>query len=116
MKKKQIQQELPTFAPEAPDAFTMLDAMISKTGNVEYNGPSRTVSVRMNLIEYCTLESFSQFSGQSKNKIVNQMIAACVERLTESLSAEDLEGIQEIRSRLISELMDEELKANLGGK
>lgn len=106
-------KNLPLFQPEQPDSFSMLEAMVSKVGNIEYNGPYRMVSVRMQLFDYCTVEAMCQYSGQSKNKIVNQMIAACIERLNHELSEEDLEGIQAIRSKLISELLDEETKAQM---
>lgn len=113
---RKTEESLPLFAPEAPDSFTMLEAMVSKTGTLDYNGPYRMVSVRMQLLDYCTVEAMCQYSGQSKNKILNQMVAACIERLNQELSEEDLRGIQAIRSKLIGELLDEETKAQMGVK
>ncbi len=106
----------PLFAPEAPDSFEMLEAMVSKTGNIEYIGPMRTVSVRMPMIDYCTIEAMSQYSGQSKNKLLNQMIRVCLERLNETLSTEDATKIQDLRSNLIGELLPDDVKAELEGK
>ena len=109
-------ESFPLFAPEAPDSFEMLEAMVSKTGNIEYMGPMRTVSVRMPMIDYCTIEAMSQHSGQSKNKLLNQMIRVCLERLNESLSREDAEAIASLRGKLIGELLPDDVKDQLEGK
>ena len=102
--------DLPLFQPEEPTSFSMLEAMISKTGNIEGTGPVRSISVRIPLVDYCTVEAMSQYSGQSKNKLIVQMMAAAIERLNEELPESDLKGIQAIRSKLFGEMLDDETK------
>ena len=105
--------DLPLFQSEEPTSFDILEGMISKTSTTEYTGALRAVSVRFPLVDYCTVEAMSQYSGQSKNKIVVQMVAAAVERLNQELSKSDVKAIQAIRSKLIGEMLDSEMKAEI---
>ena len=99
-------EQLPIFNVEEPDAFSVLESLISKTGTTETTGPVFSVSTRMPLIEFCTLEAICKHSGQSKNKITNQMLKACFERLQEELPDEDIRAIHAIRNQMISDLLD----------
>lgn len=105
--------DVPLFQPEAPTSFDVLEGMISKTATTEYTGALRSISVRFPLVDYCTIEAMSQYSGQSKNKIVIQMVLAAIERLNEELPASDLKAIQALRSKLIGQMLDDQTKAEI---
>jgi hypothetical protein len=105
--------DLPLFQPEEPTSFDVLEGMISKTATTEYTGALRSISVRFPLVDYCTVEAMSQYSGQSKNKIVIQMVSVAIERLNQELPKADLKAIQAIRSKLIGEMLDAETKAQI---
>lgn len=91
------------FDSEEPDAFAMLEAMVTKTGNVEGTGTLHSVSIRLPTVEFVTVEALARHSGQSRNKIVVQMIKACIERLNAEMSNDDLEAVQSIRSDLFGQ-------------
>ena len=106
-------EDLPLFQSEEITSFSVLESMISKTGNTDSIGPVRSISVRIPLVDFCTVEAMSQYSGQSKNKLVVQMIAVALERLNGELPEKDLREIQAIRSKLIGQMLDEETKAQV---
>ena len=94
------------FEPEEPDAFALLEAMVTKTGNVEGFGSLHGVSIRLPTNEFCTVEALAKHSGQSRNKIIVQMIKACVERLNAEMAADELEAVQALRSELFKQFVD----------
>jgi len=105
--------DLPLFQPEQPTSYDVLEGMISKTATTEYTGALRSITVRFPLVDYCTVEAMSQYSGQSKNKIVIQMVAAAIERLNGELPKSDLKAIQALRSKLIGQMLDAETKSEI---
>ena len=111
MNKKQIQE---TLCVEPPDEFAMLEAMVTKTGNVEGTGTLHSVSIRLPTVEFVTVEALAKHSGQSRNKIIVQMIKACIERLNAEISNDDLEAVHSIRSDLFGQFGNGDLPFESG--
>lgn len=96
------------------DDFDILVALVSKAGVKEVIGNLHPVSLRMPTVEFCTVEAIAKHSGQSRNRIINQMISVSISWLQSELDTSDLNAIGSIRSAILQQFMQGDLPFESG--
>lgn len=91
---------LRTFSPEDITSLDVFVGMVSRHADAEHVGAIQPVTVRMPLEMGCTVDAISQFSGQSRNRILIQALEVAIDQLYSSLPEADLKHINAIRGEL----------------
>ena len=91
------------------DEVTKLDilmAMIEGSGDVEYQGAVKTVSVRMELFELANVDALAQLAGKSRNVMINRLIEAALEMVWSTASKATQKQISAARKEHMQALLE----------
>lgn len=93
------------------EEITRLDtavSLFSKTATIEDIGILAASTVRMPIIAHCTCKAIAQYSGQTLNRVLVELIEVGLEEVLLNLPTEDKEAILAIRSPLLHEALKTE--------
>lgn len=92
-----------TYDTEAPSNLDLLVGIIRKTANESQFGWIQSISIRMPVVLGATFDALSQFSGQSRNKLLVKALEAAVDMLWEQMPEAERVEIEAIRAKIIGE-------------
>lgn len=95
------------FDVEAPSHLDMLVGMVRKTSDEGYTGWLQSMSVRMPMVLFCTMEALAQYSGQPRSKIVIKALEAAFDQVWEQLPEEERKEIEKLRSVILTHKMSQ---------
>ena len=90
------------------ETITRLDhvvGMLEKRANTDHIGAVHPISVRLPIITAATIDAFAQHSGHSKNKIMIELLELAIEEVTSAISDDDGEHIENLRSKILGEMV-----------
>ena len=90
-----------THDSEPPTPLDVLVGMVSKTIEDEYVGAVQAFSIRMELVDACTLEALAAYSGQSRNKIACQLVKAGLHELWQRIGDDERAEIERTTGSMI---------------
>lgn len=96
-----IDEGMPTELEQAVGLF-------SKRAEKEEVGVEKAISIRMPLNVYVCVKALSEHSGLSLNRTLNQLLRVAVDAVGEALPEEDAKEVERLRSRALSELINEQ--------
>lgn len=94
-----IDEGMPTELEQAVSLF-------SKRSDQQEVGVEKAISVRVPWNVYVGVKALSEHSGMSLNRTLNQLLRVALDAVGDALPEEDSHEIEQIRSRVLSELID----------
>ena len=88
---------------EPPSNLEMLVGLVQKTATESGTGWLHSISIRMPMIQACTIDAIAQYSGKSRNQIIVKSLYVALDALFEQLPEAEQEELYAIRSRLLEE-------------
>lgn len=101
-----MNHSIESYDVEVPTPLDILVGMVSKTANEENIGWLQSFSVRCPMAEACLLDALAAHSGQSRNKIVVQIIKTGLDALWTNLPPAEREQINAIQAKLLGERLE----------
>lgn len=95
-----------THDSEPPTPLDVLVGMVSKTMEDEYIGAMQAFTIRMELVDACTLEALAAYSGQSRNKIACQLIKSGLHELWQRIGDDERAEIERTTGALIRQRVE----------
>lgn len=96
-----IEEGMPTELEQAVSLF-------SKRAEKEEIGVEKALSVRLPWHVYVGVKALSEHSGMSLNRTFNQLLRVALDAVGDALPEEDAQEIERLRSRALSELIDDQ--------
>lgn len=97
------------------ETITRLDhvlGMLEKRATTEFQGAMHPVSVRLPIITAATIDAFSKHSGQSKNRIIIELLELAIEEVTSQIGNEDGDIITKLRGKILRDMVGAEEALN----
>lgn len=91
------------------EEITRLDAAVSlfaKTLTMQEVGVNLPVTARLPLFTFAEVEAFAAHSGQSRNRVICELLAVGLECVRNELPNDDAQAIHELFSKFVVEYKD----------
>lgn len=106
-----IEKELPreVLHPDEPSKLQMFVAEIQKTGTSDFRGVVKSVTVRLPLFDFATIEALSRAGGMPRNKVIVQLLESAIQEMWTELSPEMHEIVSALQAQILQELPHDEV-------
>lgn len=94
----------PQFYDEPPTALEHAINMFERNGSSETIGSVHAMSIRLESVQYSTIEALARFSGMSRNKVISTLLGVALDEVWQGMDEKNRAGVQAIRSLLLSEI------------
>lgn len=92
---------------DIPTDVELTVGLLAKSARLSEVGAAKSITVRMPLVVFSTVKAMSEYSGQSLNRIIVQLIRSGIHVVGESIPDEDGQAIAEIRAKSLAQLLAE---------
>ncbi len=96
-----IDEGMPTELDQAVSLF-------SKRAEIEQEWVEKAISIRMPWNVYVCVKALSEHSGMSLNRTLNQLLRVAVDVVGEALPEEDAHEVELLRSKALTDLINEQ--------
>lgn len=91
---------------EKPPAIKLLAGMVSKVTVCESIGLQHIVSMRVPFHIVARFDAMSEYSGQSRSKLMVSALESAIEQLSVMLSPDDLSALDKIEARIVAKRLN----------
>lgn len=77
-----------------PSTVEVLAARLQKSGTSSFKAVTKGCTLRLPVLDLCTIEAFVKVTGDNRNKVMTYLIRAGIESTKAVLDAETLEKIE----------------------
>lgn len=103
-----IEKELPhdVSHPDEPTKLEMFVAEIQKTAVSGGHGVVQSVTVRLPLVDFATIEALSRAGGMARNKVIVKLLESAIQEMWTELSPEMHEIVSGLQASILMDLSD----------
>lgn len=111
-----IEKELPrdVLSPDEPTKLEMFVSELEKTAISDGRGAVKSVTVRLPLVDFATIEALSRAGGMPRNKVIVKLVESAIQEMWTELSPDMHEVVTGLQGQILQDLPHDE--ATQGGE
>lgn len=95
----------PHFFDEPPTALEHAINMFERNASSESVGSVHAMSIRVEAIQYSTIEALARFSGMSRNKVISTLLGVALDEVWQGMTDDCRAGVQAFRSEILGQIV-----------
>jgi len=99
------------------DEISKIDMLMSEfqnQGKSEFRGLVKTISVRIPVADFSSIEAFARHTGMSKNKVIVQLLNVALDTVIPGLDRKNRKAFDQLQIEVMEELAAEGYGENAG--
>ena len=105
-----MKHQIESFDVELPTNLDMLVGMVRKTADEQSSAWLQSITIRMPMVVFTTLEALATYSGQSRNKLIVKSLESAFDHIWEQLPEDERMEIESLRSTILTQKMEQHQK------